>query len=76
LPATPASSVDIGAGTFASTLARTASAKPRNARYAYHVAGNVKAALSAWPCQAESVTPLAGGWNSKTWLVVTLAGQR
>jgi Ser/Thr protein kinase RdoA (MazF antagonist) len=34
-------------------------------------AGSVEKALSAWPYHVESVTPLAGGWNSATWLVVT-----
>jgi homoserine kinase type II len=38
-------------------------------------AGNVEAALSAWPYRVESVTPLAGGWNSATWLVVTAQGR-
>jgi Ser/Thr protein kinase RdoA (MazF antagonist) len=38
-------------------------------------AGNVAAALSAWPFRVESVTPLAGGWNSATWLVVTAQGR-
>lgn len=38
-------------------------------------AENVQAALSAWPCRAESVTPLAGGWNSSTWLAVTAEGR-
>jgi len=37
--------------------------------------GNVEAALSAWPCHVESVTPLAGGWNSATWLVGTAQGR-
>lgn len=32
-------------------------------------------ALSAWPRRVESVTPLAGGWNSATWLVVTAEGR-
>jgi Ser/Thr protein kinase RdoA (MazF antagonist) len=34
-------------------------------------ARTVKTALGAWPFRVESVTPLAGGWNSATWLVVT-----
>jgi Ser/Thr protein kinase RdoA (MazF antagonist) len=38
-------------------------------------AGNVAAALSAWPYRVESVAPLAGGWNSATWLVVTAQGR-
>ena len=38
-------------------------------------AGNVEAALRAWPYRVESVTPLAGGWNSATWLVVTAEGR-
>jgi Ser/Thr protein kinase RdoA (MazF antagonist) len=38
-------------------------------------AGKVEAALTAWPHRVESVTPLAGGWNSATWLVVTAEGQ-
>jgi Ser/Thr protein kinase RdoA (MazF antagonist) len=38
-------------------------------------AGNVKAALGAWPYRVESVIPLAGGWNSTTWLVVTAEGR-
>ena len=38
-------------------------------------AGNVCTALSAWPYRVESVTPLAGGWNSTTWLVTTAQGQ-
>jgi hypothetical protein len=37
-------------------------------------AGDVIAALSAWPCRIESVTPLAGGWNSAAWLAVTAEG--
>jgi Ser/Thr protein kinase RdoA (MazF antagonist) len=45
----------------------------------YHVAvipaGNVEAALSAWPYRVESVTPVAGGWNSATWLVVAAEGR-
>jgi Ser/Thr protein kinase RdoA (MazF antagonist) len=45
----------------------------------YHVAvipaGNVEAALSAWPYRVESVTPVAGGWNSATWLVVAADGR-
>ncbi len=48
-------------------------------RGGYHVAvipaGNVGAALSAWPHRVESVTPLPGGWNSATWLVVTAQGR-
>jgi Ser/Thr protein kinase RdoA (MazF antagonist) len=32
-------------------------------------------ALSAWPYRVESVAPLAGGWNSATWLVVTAQGR-
>lgn len=36
---------------------------------------NVEAALSSWPYRVESVTPLAGGWNSATWLVVTAEGR-
>src|SRR6516162_2171404 len=48
-------------------------------RRGYHAAviptWNVKAALSAWPYRVESVTPLAGGWNSATWLVVTAEGR-
>jgi len=48
-------------------------------RRGYHVAvmraGNVGAALSAWRYHVESVTPLAGGWNSATWLVVTTEGR-
>jgi homoserine kinase type II len=36
---------------------------------------NVEAALSAWPYRVESVTPLPGGWNSATWLVVTAEGR-
>ncbi len=32
------------------------------------------AALSAWPERIESVTPIGGGWNSRTWLVRTFAG--
>lgn len=47
-------------------------------RRGYHVAvipaGNVEAALSAWPYRVEKVTPLAGGWNSATWLVATAEG--
>jgi Ser/Thr protein kinase RdoA (MazF antagonist) len=35
---------------------------------------DLEAALSAWPYPVESVTPLAGGWNSATWLVVTVDG--
>jgi Ser/Thr protein kinase RdoA (MazF antagonist) len=38
-------------------------------------AGNVEAALGAWPFRVNSVTPLAGGWNSATWLVVTAQGR-
>ncbi len=41
----------------------------------YHAAvtaaGSIAATLSAWPFRVESVTPLAGGWNSTTWLVGT-----
>jgi Ser/Thr protein kinase RdoA (MazF antagonist) len=37
-------------------------------------AATVEVALSAWPYHVESVTPLAGGWNSTTWLVVTAEG--
>lgn len=37
--------------------------------------GNVGTALSAWPYRVESVTPLVGGWNSATWLVVTAEGR-
>jgi Ser/Thr protein kinase RdoA (MazF antagonist) len=37
-------------------------------------AGIVEAALSAWPFRVESVTPLAGGWNSTTWLAGTAHG--
>lgn len=41
----------------------------------YHVAvipaGDVEAALRAWPHHVKSVTPMPGGWNSATWLVVT-----
>jgi Ser/Thr protein kinase RdoA (MazF antagonist) len=48
-------------------------------RRGYHVAvipaENVGAALSAWPYRVESVTPLAGGWNSTTWLVLTTEGR-
>lgn len=48
-------------------------------RRGYHVAvtpaGDVKAALGAWPYHVESVTPLAGGWNSTTWLAVTAEGR-
>ena len=36
---------------------------------------SVGAALSAWPYHVELVTPLAGGWNSTTWLVVTAEGR-
>jgi homoserine kinase type II len=35
----------------------------------------VAAALSAWPFHVESVTPLAGGWNSAAWLVATAQGR-
>ncbi|HUB38215.1 MAG TPA: phosphotransferase [Streptosporangiaceae bacterium] len=38
-------------------------------------AGRVEEALNAWPCRVESVTLLAGGWNSATWLVVTTEGR-
>jgi homoserine kinase type II len=54
-------------------------ARPVTPRRGYHVAvipaGNIGAALSAWPYRVESVTPLAGGWNSTTWLVVTAEGR-
>ena len=33
------------------------------------LAENVVAALTAWLEQTASVTPVAGGWNSSTWLV-------
>jgi Ser/Thr protein kinase RdoA (MazF antagonist) len=39
------------------------------------VTAELTAALSAWPGQVESVTPLAGGWNSATWLVTTAQGR-
>jgi len=38
-------------------------------------ATEVQAALGAWPCRVESVAPLAGGWNSATWLVRTANGR-
>lgn len=38
-------------------------------------ADQVEAALRAWPCPVDSVTPLAGGANSSTWLVSTAHGQ-
>lgn len=38
-------------------------------------AGNVRAALCAWPYRVKSFTPLAGGWNSTTWLAVTAEGR-
>jgi hypothetical protein len=38
-------------------------------------AQNVEAALSAWPYRVQSITPLPGGWNSATWLVVTAEGR-
>jgi homoserine kinase type II len=48
-------------------------------RRGYHVAvipaRNIEAALSAWRYRVEAVTPLAGGWNSATWLVVTAEGR-
>lgn len=48
-------------------------------RRGYYVAvisaGTVEAALSAWPTRIESVTRLAGGWNSATWLVITAEGR-
>lgn len=37
--------------------------------------GDIAAALGAWPWQVESLTPLAGGWNSSTWLVTTSGGR-
>jgi Ser/Thr protein kinase RdoA (MazF antagonist) len=36
---------------------------------------DIAAALGAWPCPVGSVTPLGGGWNSTTWLVVTADGR-
>jgi hypothetical protein len=36
---------------------------------------NIGVTLSAWPGRVESVTPLAGGWNSATWLVGTAEGR-
>ena len=45
----------------------------------YHAAvipvERVAATLSAWPFRVQSVTPMAGGWNSTTWLAVTAEGQ-
>src|SRR5215469_7118335 len=45
----------------------------------YHAAvipvENIGVMLSAWPCRVQSVTPLAGGWNSSTWLVGTPEGR-
>lgn len=35
----------------------------------------VAAALRAWPVRVESVRPMAGGWNSATWLVATEQGR-
>jgi Ser/Thr protein kinase RdoA (MazF antagonist) len=35
----------------------------------------VAATLSAWPFRVESLTLLAGGWNSTTWLAVTAEGR-
>ena len=36
---------------------------------------DVAAALRAWPHQVRAITPLAGGWNSGTWLVQTADGR-
>ena len=36
---------------------------------------SIEAALGAWPVRVESITPLAGGWNSATWLVVSAEGR-
>lgn len=38
-------------------------------------AESVAATLSAWPFRVESLTPMAGGWNSTTWLAVTAEGR-
>ena len=37
-------------------------------------AANLEEGLSAWPYHVAAVTPLAGGWNSATWLVDTTDG--
>ena len=45
--------------------------------YAAAVTGHqdIASALTAWTRHVDSVTPLAGGWNSSTWLVVTPGGR-
>ncbi len=40
------------------------------------LAEDIAVALAAWPCPVDSVRPLGGGWNSRTWLVVTPGGRR
>jgi Ser/Thr protein kinase RdoA (MazF antagonist) len=51
----------------------------RYSRRGYHFpvvpVENLEVALSAWMYPVEAITPLAGGWNSTTWLVITASGR-